>query len=216
MDLHPDCEQLGFLLGVWRGAGEGSYPTIESFGYTEEVTFSHVGKPFLGYTQKTKHAVSGAPLHAEAGYLRAVGAGRVEFVVVQPSGIVELHSGTVDRGTVDRGTVDRGTVDRGTVDRGTVDRGTVDRGTVDRGTVDRGTVDRGTVDRGTVDGGALVLQLDGVHTTPTAKSVTDVHRQIWVEQHAGVTTLAYQVSMAAVGEPLTHHLRATLVQQLSG
>ena len=171
MDLHPDCEQLGFLLGVWRGAGEGSYPTIESFGYTEEVTFSHVGKPFLGYTQKTKHAVSGAPLHAEAGYLRAVGAGRVEFVVVQPSGIVELHSGTVDRGTVDRGTV---------------------------------------------DGGALVLQLDGVHTTPTAKSVTDVHRQIWVEQHAGVTTLAYQVSMAAVGEPLTHHLRATLVQQLSG
>ena len=166
MDLHPDCEQLGFLLGVWRGAGEGSYPTIESFGYTEEVTFSHVGKPFLGYTQKTKHAVSGAPLHAEAGYLRAVGAGRVEFVVVQPSGIVELHSGTVDRGTVDRG--------------------------------------------------ALVLQLDGVHTTPTAKSVTDVHRQIWVEQHAGVTTLAYQVSMAAVGEPLTHHLRATLVQQPSG
>ena len=176
MDLHPDCEQLGFLLGVWRGAGEGSYPTIESFGYTEEVTFSHVGKPFLGYTQKTKHAVSGAPLHAEAGYLRAVGAGRVEFVVVQPSGIVELHSGTVDRGTVDRGTVDRGTVDEG----------------------------------------ALVLQLDGVHTTPTAKSVTDVHRQIWVEQHAGVTTLAYQVSMAAVGEPLTHHLRATLVQQPSG
>ncbi|MDC3299993.1 FABP family protein [Acidimicrobiales bacterium] len=166
MDLHPDCEQLGFLLGVWRGAGDGSYPTIESFGYTEEVTFSHVGKPFLGYTQKTKHAVSGAPLHAEAGYLRAVGAGRVEFVVVQPSGIVELHSGTVDRGTV--------------------------------------------------DGGALVLQLDGVHTTPTAKSVTDVHRQIWVEQHAGVTTLAYQVSMAAVGEPLTHHLRATLVQQPSG
>ena len=166
MDLHPDCEQLGFLLGVWRGAGEGSYPTIESFGYTEEVTFSHVGKPFLGYTQKTKHAVSGAPLHAEAGYLRAVGAGRVEFVVVQPSGIVELHSGTVDRGTV--------------------------------------------------DGGALVLQLDGVHTTPTAKSVTDVHRQIWVEQHAGVTTLEYQVSMAAVGEPLTHHLRAMLVQQSSG
>ncbi|MDA8848196.1 FABP family protein [bacterium] len=176
MDLHPDCEQLGFLLGVWRGAGEGSYPTIESFGYTEEVTFSHVGKPFLAYTQKTKHAVSGAPLHAEAGYLRAVGAGRVEFVVVQPSGIVELHSGTVDRGTVDRG----------------------------------------TVDRGTVDGGALVLQIDGVHTTPTAKSVTDVHRQIWVEQHAGVTTLEYQVSMAAVGEPLTHHLRATLVQQSSG
>jgi len=35
-------------------------------------------------------------LHAESGYLRPVGVDRVEFVVVQPSGIVEIHEGVVD------------------------------------------------------------------------------------------------------------------------
>ena len=46
-------------------------------------------------TQRTRHAADGEPLHAEAGYLRAVGdAGEVELVVVQPSGVVEVHTGT--------------------------------------------------------------------------------------------------------------------------
>lgn len=95
MDLHPNCRSLAFLIGTWKGAGQGEYPTIEPFRYNEEVTFGHVGKPFLSYTQRTRHAESGEPLHAEAGYVRAVGNDNVELVVVQPSGIVELHSGTV-------------------------------------------------------------------------------------------------------------------------
>lgn len=46
-------------------------------------------------TQRSRHADGGEPLHAEAGYLRAVGgAGEVELVVAQPSGIVEVHTGT--------------------------------------------------------------------------------------------------------------------------
>lgn len=45
-------------------------------------------------TQRSRHADGGAPLHAEAGYLRAVGDGAVELVVAQPSGIVEVHTGT--------------------------------------------------------------------------------------------------------------------------
>ncbi len=158
MQLHSDCEPLAFLLGTWRGDGQGEYPTIESFGYVEEVTFGHVGKPFLAYSQKTKHADTGQPLHAETGYLRAVGQGRVEFVVSQPSGIVELHHGSLQQYTLD-------------------------------------------------------LTLDGVHTTPAAKSVTDVHRMLWVEDGDGSPVLKYTVAMAAVGEPLTHHLRASLIRQ---
>ena len=156
MDLHEDCAPLAFLLGTWRGQGEGEYPTIESFTYLEEVTFGHVGKPFLAYSQKTRHAETGQPLHAETGYIRAIGDERIEFVLSQPSGIVELHGGRVA-------------------------------------------------------GTRLDLTLHAVHTTPAAKSVTDVVRSIEVTDDA----LAYTVSMAAVGEPLTHHLRATLHRDAS-
>ena len=95
-ELHPVCAPLAFLLGTWRGAGTGVYPTIEDFSYVEEASFAHVGKPFVAYSQKTRDAVTGLPLHAEAGYLRPQGDGRVELVLVQPSGIVELLEGKVE------------------------------------------------------------------------------------------------------------------------
>lgn len=103
-EVHPNVAHLGFLLGTWRGRGSGIYPTIDTFEYLEEVTIGHVGKPFLAYSQKTRHAETDLPLHAESGYLRPVGLDRVEFVVAQPTGIVELHEGefnaTTSGGTI--------------------------------------------------------------------------------------------------------------------
>ena len=100
MDVHPDIAHLGFLLGTWIGGGKGSYPTIDPFEYAEESTFGHVGKPFIAYTQKTKDKTTGLPLHSESGYLRPVGSDRLELVIVQPSGIVEMHEGTVEDATL--------------------------------------------------------------------------------------------------------------------
>lgn len=94
--LHPDVGSLGFLLGTWRGEGEGSYPTVPRFGYGEEVRFWHSGKPFLAYSQRTWSLADGRPLHAEAGYLRGVGDGRVETVIAHPTGLAELGEGSVD------------------------------------------------------------------------------------------------------------------------
>ena len=94
--LHPALEPFAFLLGTWRGSGEGSYPTIDSFGYNEEVTFGHVGKPFLAYSQKTKHAETGLPLHAETGYWRPIGnagADGIEVILAHPTGIGESLAG---------------------------------------------------------------------------------------------------------------------------
>jgi hypothetical protein len=93
-DLHPDLEALAPLLGTWAGRGKGKYPTIQTFEYLEEVVFSHVGKPFLVYTQKTKAVADGRPLHAETGYLRVPQPGRVELVLAHPNGITEIDAGT--------------------------------------------------------------------------------------------------------------------------
>ena len=95
-ELHPACAPLAFLLGTWQGTGTGVYPTIDDFSFAEEVTFAHVGKPFLAYSQKTKDTGTGLPLHAESGYLRPQGDGRLELVLAQPSGIVEVLGGNVE------------------------------------------------------------------------------------------------------------------------
>ncbi len=102
-DLHPDLQALAPLLGTWQGRGSGAYPTIEPFDYLEEVAFSHVGKPFLVYGQKTRAATDGKPLHAETGYLRVPRPGHVELVLAHPSGITEIEVGTY---TADGPTID--------------------------------------------------------------------------------------------------------------
>lgn len=93
-ELHPNLAELAPLLGTWSGRGSGVYPTIASFDYLEEVMFSHVGKPFLVYGQKTKSAADGLPLHAETGYLRVPQPGRIEWVLAHPSGISEIEVGS--------------------------------------------------------------------------------------------------------------------------
>ncbi len=159
--LHPDTDPYAFMLGTWRGRGEGSYPTIDDFTYLEEITFGHVGgaawraRPFLAYGQKTKHAETGLPLHAEAGYWRFPEAGRVELVIVHPTGLLESLSGTVEL---------------------------------------------------TGDGATFELACPDVVTTASAVEVERTVRRFRFEGD----TVSYDVAMAAVGQPLTHHLAATL------
>ena len=146
---------------MWRGTGEGSYPTIDDFSYQEEVTFGHVGKPFIGYGQATRHPETDFPLHAEHGYWRPVDlsgpTGVVEVVMVHPTGLLESLSGTFAP---------------------------------------------------TEGGGTFELSCPAVLTTATAVEVTATTRRFTFEGD----TLTYEVAMAAVGQPMTHHLAATLTR----
>ena len=92
MTLHPDLEAVAALLGTWRGEGSGEYPTIDPFEYTEELTFTDLGKPFLHYVQRT-WSPAGAPMHTETGYLRVADGTSVELVLAQPTGQTELAEG---------------------------------------------------------------------------------------------------------------------------
>jgi hypothetical protein len=129
--------------------------SIPSFGYLEEVTFGHVGKPFLSYGQKTRASADGRPLHAETGYLRVPSPGRVELVLAHPTGITEIQEGTM-----------------------------------------------------AITDGVLELELTAtfIGLTSSAKVVTALSRSFRIDGDQ----LIYTLRLGAVGQPLQHHLAATL------
>jgi hypothetical protein len=90
---------LRFLLGRWEGAGVGGYPTIESFRFGQEISFSHNGKPYLIYLSRTwlldADGAPGRPLAMEAGFWRPRPEGKLEVVLAHPTGIVEIYLGEV-------------------------------------------------------------------------------------------------------------------------
>jgi hypothetical protein len=99
--LHPDLDELSFLLGTWRGEGEGSWPGAEDFAFTEEATFEHAGDAWLVYRQRSWSREDGAAIHFERGFVRPAGAGRVELVLAHPIGVAEIAEGTVRDGVLD-------------------------------------------------------------------------------------------------------------------
>ncbi|KAL8205587.1 hypothetical protein R6Q57_009138 [Mikania cordata] len=95
--VHPAIEPLSYLIGTWRGEGEGGFPTISSFIYGEQLSFTHPGnKPVIAYSQKTWKLNSGEPMHAESGYWRPKPDGTIEVVIAQSTGLVEIQKGTYD------------------------------------------------------------------------------------------------------------------------
>src|SRR5437762_1766758 len=105
---HPDLAPLLFLLGRWEGAGVGGYPTIESFRFGQEVTFSHNGKPFLIYVSRTwlldDEGVPGRPLGMETGFWRPQPEGKLEVLLAHPTGITEIYLGEVTGAKIEMAT----------------------------------------------------------------------------------------------------------------
>jgi hypothetical protein len=102
--VHADLSEVAFLLGTWRGTGEGEWPRGEPFSYAEEMTFEEIGDAFLLYAQRSWTIEDEMPIHLERGFLRPAGHGRVELVLAHPLGVAEVAEGTVRDGVVEVGT----------------------------------------------------------------------------------------------------------------
>lgn len=94
--INPAVEPLAFLLGTWRGGGNGIYPTIADFSFEEELTVWHTGGGWIAHIQKTTATDDGRPLHSEMGYWRPKEDGIVELVVTHSFGVIEMALGRVD------------------------------------------------------------------------------------------------------------------------
>jgi hypothetical protein len=99
-NIHPLCAPLAWLLGGWRGNGQGDYPTIEKFTWGQELIFQQDGRPFFHYMGRAwitdadgNKVREGAQ---ETGFLRCHEGGEVEFLLSHQSGISELFLGQVD------------------------------------------------------------------------------------------------------------------------
>ncbi|RVE61929.1 hypothetical protein OJAV_G00175000 [Oryzias javanicus] len=95
-ELNPALLSLKWLLGAWESdePGEGTFPSIKPFRYTEKLHFSHVGQPVINFMFNAFNAESNKPLHRECGFIRMQpGTNRVAFIIAQNSGLVEIEEG---------------------------------------------------------------------------------------------------------------------------
>jgi hypothetical protein len=96
--LHPQCEPLAPLIGVWRGKGEAMYPSLlGEFPYGQQLTFAHDGRPFLYYEARAWLLSSSGevlgPSARELGWLRVDEDEGVELVLTHSFGICEIYYG---------------------------------------------------------------------------------------------------------------------------
>lgn len=123
--LAPEVYPLAWLVGTWRGEGVVAYPGIDEAAFTQEITVSSDGGPYLRYSSTIRlveapddasalegeaESGDGAVWASEAGYWRVpperpddVPEGRhpVELLVSDPSGHVAVYVGAVGNGRID-------------------------------------------------------------------------------------------------------------------
>lgn len=87
------------LVGVWRGEGEATYPTMdEPYRFVQQVTIAHDGRPFLSYESKSWRLdgpggnVVG-PAFRETGFWRPQADDSIELLILHDDGIAELFFG---------------------------------------------------------------------------------------------------------------------------
>ncbi len=98
IELHPQCQLLAPLVGVWRGEGLAQYPSLlGEFPYGQQITFAHDGRPFLVYEARAwLLSPSGEvlrPAAREVGWWRVDEDETIEVLLAHMFGICEIYYG---------------------------------------------------------------------------------------------------------------------------
>lgn len=107
--LPDELLPISWLIGRWVGVGLGQYPTIESFQFGQEVSFSTDGRPFLSYWSRSwlldADGNQVRPLATETGFWRPRPANHVEVTLSHPTGFAEVYYGSVEVTGIENATI---------------------------------------------------------------------------------------------------------------
>ncbi len=100
-DLNPALLALLPLVGVWRGEGVASYPTIDTYRFGQQIIVAHDGRGFLTWESRSwlldDDGALIRPAARESGFWRVNaredGEDTLEVLLTHSSGILELYYG---------------------------------------------------------------------------------------------------------------------------
>lgn len=98
-EIHEALKPLAWLEGVWiaKNTGEGKFPTIKSFNFCEEISFSSIGQPMFNYTGQSWHPEKKKPMHREVGFLKIIpGSNKISLVLAHNFGLTTIEEGQVE------------------------------------------------------------------------------------------------------------------------
>lgn len=98
--VHPSAGPLSFLIGKWRGEGSGVFHSVDDFFFQEEITFSHIGRPWLIYQQRAWSTVDQTPLHTEMGFWRMIDETTINTFIALTAG-VDFSEGQLSENSID-------------------------------------------------------------------------------------------------------------------
>lgn len=107
LPLHQLLHVLAWLEGTWvtDEPAVGSYPTMNSFEYYDQINITSTGQPILNYVAQSWHPVSGMAMHRETGFLQILPRSRkvvlslidnLGFFTVEQGDLMNEDSGTID------------------------------------------------------------------------------------------------------------------------
>lgn len=90
---------ISWIKGIWRtkNPGIGKFPTIETFKYCEEMSFSSIGQPMFNYSARSWRADEKTPLHYEVGFLKIIpDTNKVYMLLSHNFGVTTIEEGVFE------------------------------------------------------------------------------------------------------------------------